>query len=90
MLLRDSNGHTAVLVRRGRDSGFIVPMKGGSLALKKLPLAELAREWPPVPGYDCRAALERFLAHGEQHGMSDAAAEALREALEALENELQF
>jgi|OpeIllAssembly_1097287.scaffolds.fasta_scaffold176474_2 hypothetical protein len=90
MLLRNSNGHTAVLVRRGREAGYIVPMKSGSLGLKKLPLDEIEHEWPPVSGYDCRTALEKFLAHGRQHGMSDAAAEALREALESLENELPF
>ena len=90
MLLRNSNGHTAVLVRRARDAGYIVPMKSGSLGLKKLPLAEIAHDWPPVTGYDCRAALEKFLAHGEQHGMSEAAAEALRGALALLKDELPF
>lgn len=90
MLLRNSHGHTAVLVRRGRDFAYIVPMKSGGLVLKKIGYAEFDSEWKPVLDYDCRTALERFLAHGEQHGMNGAAAEALRGALGALEGELQF
>lgn len=90
MLMRNAGGHTAVIVRRTREHAHIVPMKSGALALKKLTLAELDREWRPVPGYDCRAALEKFLAHGEQHGMTEPTAEALRTALGRLEGELQF
>ncbi len=81
MLLRNRHGQTAVLVRRSRTWDYIVPMQSGRLALRRIAHAKLETEWAFVADYGCGQALERFLATGEQHGMTEAAAEALRGAL---------
>ncbi len=81
MLLRNRHGQTAVLVRRSRTWDYIVPMQSGRLALRRIARAKLAAEWSFVADYGCGQALERFLATGEQHGMTEAAATALRGAL---------
>ncbi len=90
MLLRNLKGQTAILVKRGRGYAQIVPMKSGALALRRVSLAALEREWKAQTDYDSRAAVERFLVHGEQRGMTAAAETALRAMLASLEGQLRF
>jgi antitoxin (DNA-binding transcriptional repressor) of toxin-antitoxin stability system len=88
--LRNAKGQTAILVKRGRGYAQIVPMKSGALAVRRIGLAALEKEWKAQTDYDSRAAVARFLAHGEQRGMTAGAEVALRAMFESLEGQLRF
>jgi hypothetical protein len=88
--LRNLKGQTAILVKRGRGFAHIVPMKSGALAVRRVSLAVLEKEWKAQTDYDSRAAVERFLVHGEQRGMTAGAEVALRAMLESLQGQLRF
>lgn len=78
MIVTNRHRNIALVIRRTGKHVTLVPMSASSLSAEHLSEAGFQEEWREMPGYPLARALERFMAHLEQHG-------ATREAQEGLE-----
>ncbi|MDZ4201469.1 MAG: hypothetical protein U1C96_04890 [Gallionella sp.] len=90
-VLMDRQRHIAVIAKRGRMCVHLVRVKSGMLRLTKLSDRELVEEWTDAD-YPFERAVERLLELGRQHGITDAARDALerlgRTGREPVQNKL--
>lgn len=77
-VLMDRQRHIAIVAKKGRTCAHLVRVKSGVLKLTKLSARELVEEWSDAD-YPFDRAVVRLLDLGKQHGITDAARNALEE-----------
>lgn len=75
-VLVDRQRHIAIVVKKGRSHAHLVRVKSGMLKLTRLSARELVEEWSDAD-YPFDRAVTKLLELGRQHGITDAARQAL-------------
>jgi hypothetical protein len=75
-VLMDRQRHIAIVAKKGRSAAHLVRVKSGVLKLTRHTAQELVEEWSDAD-YPFERALGKLLELGKQHGITDAAREAL-------------
>jgi len=77
-VLMDRQRHIAIVAKRGRTTAHLVRVSSRTLKLTKLGAKELVEEWVDAD-YPFEHAVEKLLELGRQHGITEAARQALEE-----------
>jgi hypothetical protein len=75
-VLMDRQRHIAIVAKKGRIFAHLVHVKSGVLKLSKHTAAEIIAEWSEAD-YPFDRAVAKLLELGKQHGITDAARNAL-------------
>lgn len=81
-VLMDRQRHIAIVAKKGKTCAYLVQVKSGTLKLAKYTARELVDEWSDAD-YPFERAVARLLELGGQHGITDAARNALDELVKA-------
>lgn len=81
-VLMDRQRHIAIVAKRGKASAHLVHVKSGVLKLTRHTAGEIIAEWSDAD-YPFDRAVARLLELGKQHGITDAARDALEELVRA-------
>ena len=81
-VLMDRQRHIAIVAKKGRTCAHLVQVKSGVLRLAKYTAAELVEQWSDAD-YPFDRAVAKLIELGRQHGITDAAREALDELARA-------
>jgi hypothetical protein len=75
-VVMDRQRHIAIVAKKGRTCAHLVHVKPGVLKLTRHTAKEIVEEWSDAD-YPFERALARLLELGKQHGITDAARDAL-------------
>jgi hypothetical protein len=78
----DRQRHIAIVAKKGRTCAHLVQVKSGKLRLAKYTAGELVEQWSDAD-YPFDRAVARLLELGRQHGITDAAQDALEKLASA-------
>jgi hypothetical protein len=81
-VLMDRQRHIAIVAKKGRTCAHLVQVKSGMLKLAKYPAGKLIEQWSDAD-YPFDRAVAKLLELGKQHGITDAARDALEELVKA-------
>ena len=80
--LRDRQCNIAIVAKKGKTSAHLVQVKSGVLKLVRYTASELVERWSDAD-YPFDRAVAKLLDLGKQHGITDAARNALEELVKA-------
>jgi hypothetical protein len=75
-VLMDRQRHIAIVVKRGKTSAHLVHVRSGILKMTRHTAGEIVGAWSEAD-YPFERAVARLLELGRQHGITDAARDAL-------------
>ena len=81
-VLMDRQRHIAIVAKKGRNSAHLVQVKSGQLKLARYTACELVEQWSEAD-YPFERAVDKLLELGKQHGITDAARNAMEDLLKA-------
>jgi hypothetical protein len=85
----DRQRHIAIVAKKGRTCAQLVRVKSGMLKLSKLSAKELVEEWSDAD-YPFERAVSKLLDLGKQHGITDAARQALEKLVKTGREPTQY
>ncbi len=81
-VLMDRQRHIAIVAKKGKTSAHLVHVRSGVLKLTRHTAGEIIEAWSDTD-YPFDLAVARLLELGKQHGITDAARNALEELVRA-------
>ncbi len=81
-VLVDRQRRIAIVAKKGRTCAHLVQVKSGVLKLARYTAGELIEQWSDAD-YPFDRAVAKLLELGKQHGITDAARDALEELVKA-------
>lgn len=81
-VLMDRQRHITIVAKRGKTSAHLVQVKSGVLKMTRHTAADIIAEWSEAD-YPFDRAVAKLLELGRQHGITDAARNALEELVRA-------
>lgn len=81
-VLMDRQRHIAIVAKKGKNSAHLVHVRSGVLRLTRHSAGEIVESWS-VADYPFDRAVAKLLELGRQHGITDAARDALEELVRA-------
>jgi len=81
-VLMDRQRHIAIVVKKGKTSAHLVHVRSGILKMTRHTAGEIIESWSDAD-YPFDLAVARLIELGKQHGITDAARNALEELVRA-------
>ncbi|MGA8863547.1 MAG: hypothetical protein WBM09_01195 [Gallionella sp.] len=81
-VLMDRQRHIAIVAKKGKTGAHLVHVRSGMLKLTRHTTGEIVEAWTEAD-YPFDRALAKLLELGRQHGITDAARDALEELVRA-------
>jgi hypothetical protein len=81
-VLMDRQRHIAIVAKKGKSSAHLVHVRSGMLKMTRHTAGEIVEEWSEAD-YPFDRAVAKLLELGKQHGITDAARDALEELVRA-------
>ena len=81
-VLMDRQRHIAIVAKKGKTSAHLVHLRSGVLKMTRHTAGEIVEAWSEA-GYPFDRAVAKLLELGKQHGITDAARDALEELVRA-------
>ncbi|MCG6933945.1 MAG: hypothetical protein LJE57_09915 [Gallionella sp.] len=81
-VLMDRQRHIAIVAKKGKNSAHLVHVRSGVLRLTRHTAGEIVESWSEAD-YPFDRALAKLLDLGRQHGITDAARNALEDLVRA-------
>jgi hypothetical protein len=81
-VLMDRQRHIAIVAKKGRNSAHLVHVRSGVLRMTRHSAGEIVESWSEAD-YPFDRAVAKLLELGRQHGITDAARNALEELVRA-------
>ncbi len=88
-VLMDRQRHIAIVAKKGRTCAYLVRVKSGMLKLTRISARELVEEWSDAD-YPFDRAVNKLLDLGKQHGITDAARNALEKLVRTGREPMQY
>lgn len=79
-VLRDRQGHMAIVVKKGRTCAYLVQVKSGMLKSTKFSAKEVVENWMDAE-YPFDEAMAKLTEMGRKNGITDAARAAMEDLL---------
>lgn len=81
-VLMDRQRHIAIVAKKGKNGAHLVHVRSGVLKMTRHTAGEIIEKWSDAD-YPFDRAVARLLELGKQHGITDAARNALEELVRA-------